>query len=113
MSKIENPNNGCWLDGNLGQHQGYAIVNLTDDMLDTSYGADWPHGEDGKALGLYGETGNPWAALNGDEHIETMVEIMDECVAALNENTEGNGCWEWQDGDFGYYEHPDDEQEPF
>lgn len=90
---------GCYVGGHSGQYGGAEMVEIADDALGTTFLAEWPRNEDGSVMGTYGSTGSPWAGLNGDDDVETMVDIMDRAESALNEATEG-GYWTWEDGEF-------------
>lgn len=89
----------CYVDGHWGQYGPRRVVEITDEILGTDIGADWPADEDGRELGSYGATDSPWAGIMGDPIVEDVVDRPDRAESALNAAT-SSGHWEWCDGEF-------------
>lgn len=95
-ARITNVETGCYIDGSRGI---YALKRACEIAM--TYG--WtPDGGYQAARDAY------YGSILGAIDADVFTSYVDEAEAWLNDNTDGPGCWSWNDGDFGYYVDEDD-----
>jgi hypothetical protein len=115
-------NPGCVVDGHWGQFGGVHLLERATEFTSDWDGGNpdaftrslkeldeaWPRNHDGTMCGAYGSDADvdndlptgPFAAIItcGATDGQTAMELSEEVLNLLNENTEG-GYWEWYDGE--------------